>query len=265
MDYVNKYLKYKNKYLELKKLIGGGRNTAIDYMKNHIPKQNLGRIKYIVNDIQTFYNSITQDDEVFECYIDKIHNLINNNVDEHIIDKQYQQMLSTLLDDIISKLCDIIYKKYKKIDLEWVYKSYINNTFGVDENEQPKSSFNSSNLEKYVKMRDIDLTLEKDDRFINNKEKSKTGLNGLVEYIETKDIKDKLQKIKDEQEKKEKKKLQQLKLKEGGEEDVIVRLETPNVVIFTPTTEAGSKYYGRNTKWCTAGNKDNLFNHYNKK
>lgn len=56
----------------------------------------------------------------------------------------------------------------------------------------------------------------------------------------------------------------QKKLKEEGEDDVKVVLNTPdsNYMVYRPTTEAGSKFYGRNTQWCTAAEKHNMFCHY---
>ena len=54
----------------------------------------------------------------------------------------------------------------------------------------------------------------------------------------------------------------QKELKKKGEHDVKVELNTPNYMVYRPTTEAGSKFYGRNTQWCTAAEKHNMFCHY---
>ena len=43
---------------------------------------------------------------------------------------------------------------------------------------------------------------------------------------------------------------------------MIIDLQTSKVIVYIPTTVAGSKYYGRNTQWCTASENDNMFNHY---
>jgi hypothetical protein len=58
-------------------------------------------------------------------------------------------------------------------------------------------------------------------------------------------------------------KLYQKELKEKGEEHVRIELETDNLIIYVPTNEDGSKYYGRNTKWCTTGKEENMFDYYN--
>ena len=55
------------------------------------------------------------------------------------------------------------------------------------------------------------------------------------------------------------------KVKELGEDDKIVQLETDKVFVYTPTTENGARYYGRNTRWCTAAEGQNMFNYYNGK
>ena len=48
------------------------------------------------------------------------------------------------------------------------------------------------------------------------------------------------------------------------EDDVEILLNTDKVAVYHPTSEAGSKYYGRNTRWCTAGDEINMFEYYNK-
>lgn len=47
-------------------------------------------------------------------------------------------------------------------------------------------------------------------------------------------------------------------------EDVEKVFETPNVLIVHPLTQEASCIYGAGTKWCTAADKDNEFNEYNK-
>lgn len=41
-------------------------------------------------------------------------------------------------------------------------------------------------------------------------------------------------------------------------------IDTPEFKVIIPKTEEASKYYGAGTQWCTAGDKDNRFNAYNK-
>ena len=258
MDYKNKYLKYKNKYLELKQIVGGGRVTASNNIKKNILKQQPDRFKYIINDIRSYYNSLRRDDKIFEDNINNILLIIDS--DDY---KKHEKSLSDSLDIIISKLCDIMID----IDIDWVYNSYINNTFGVDENGQPQSSFNNNNVDLYVKMQKEDSMLPSELKFIYTIEKLDDikGLNGLVRYINSPKIQDVLKEIKEKKKKKKMKEAQQKELKENGEDDFILRLDTPDVYVVTPTTEAGSKFYGRNTKWCTSADIDNKFDDYNTK
>jgi antitoxin component HigA of HigAB toxin-antitoxin module len=46
--------------------------------------------------------------------------------------------------------------------------------------------------------------------------------------------------------------------------DVEKIYEDENWLILTPKTEEAAKYYGKNTRWCTAAEKDNYFDQYNK-
>ena len=55
------------------------------------------------------------------------------------------------------------------------------------------------------------------------------------------------------------------KIKEDGESYYKLVLTTENITIYQPTSIAGSKYYGRNTKWCTAARDNCLFDFYSRK
>lgn len=46
--------------------------------------------------------------------------------------------------------------------------------------------------------------------------------------------------------------------------DVEVLLDSPNLKVIVPKTEDASCLYGKGTRWCTAGNKDNMFGTYSK-
>jgi hypothetical protein len=52
-------------------------------------------------------------------------------------------------------------------------------------------------------------------------------------------------------------------IRASGVDDKKEVLKTDKVVIYVPTTEAGSKLYGMNTKWCTTSVEDCQFNYYN--
>lgn len=42
-----------------------------------------------------------------------------------------------------------------------------------------------------------------------------------------------------------------------------VIIDSPNFKVISPTTEAAACFYGKGTKWCTTGDNDNQFEHYN--
>jgi hypothetical protein len=65
-----------------------------------------------------------------------------------------------------------------------------------------------------------------------------------------------------ENKKQEQRELQK-KIKEEGENDVVTIMDLERFIIYQPTTENGAKYYGRNTRWCTASQNNNMFDHYN--
>jgi hypothetical protein len=45
--------------------------------------------------------------------------------------------------------------------------------------------------------------------------------------------------------------------------DAETLISTPNFKVIIPKTEEAACFYGKGTKWCTAGDSDNQFNHYN--
>lgn len=73
------------------------------------------------------------------------------------------------------------------------------------------------------------------------------------------------EKIEEKKSKRSKTSLAQKRLREDGEDDAVVVLRTQNYTVYQPTSEIGSNFYGRNTKWCTAADKNNMFCHYNEK
>lgn len=52
--------------------------------------------------------------------------------------------------------------------------------------------------------------------------------------------------------------------KEIKAEGVKKIIDTPDFKVLVPTTEAAACFYGKGTKWCTAADKDNRFDYYNK-
>jgi hypothetical protein len=99
----------------------------------------------------------------------------------------------------------------------------------------------------------------KDDKLLNNFE----SLENLEEFIKGKE--DVLKKMDEEKQRKKTVSNVQKQIREKGELDVEELLKTNNVIVYKPKSEDGSKFYGRNTKWCTASINNNMFEYYNKK
>ena len=72
-----------------------------------------------------------------------------------------------------------------------------------------------------------------------------------------------LTKIDEKKRKKNQNKIDQKTIVEEGKDDIDIVFENEKVIIYKPTSEAGSKCYGKGTRWCTAGKSNNMFNHYN--
>ena len=251
--YRNKYLKYKSKYINLVNMIGGGYETA--------------KRRFIAS--------------------------IKKNYTFLLDDPVLLPIKSTLLSDIkdnTNKIFDHIIKliEYNKdipnFNIDWIIISYTNGTFGTPNSISPQNIANFIDSEKSLlylnskiktltdnitkKKRKLEETnsyktyqtfvpkLEPKDTSITNYE----SLNDLDRFLNNPMIIQLIQDFKNESDDKDDR---HRKLKEKGEDDIIFILETTNVKIVQPTTVDGSKYYGSNTKWCTTGDNNNMFDEYN--
>jgi len=198
--YYEKYIKYKNKYLFLKSQLGSGEKSAKDiFIKAY------ARIP------------------------DEVSRILNN-------DKRFLTFIDipTELDSIFNQIFTLTGKDKNTID--WVTKSYVNNTFGVPSSLENLGRFKDS-MKKY------NLLKKKIEGF-----KPISEINGLVE------LEGLLHNYEDN-----------FKEIEKGIDDKEIILETDKVFIYKPTTEDGARYYGRKTRWCTASDHEhNQFDYYNK-
>jgi hypothetical protein len=155
-----------------------------------------------------------------------------------------------------NEIFDEIYKSLNKDNknIDWIIKSYMNNTFGSPSSVENYGRFLDA-FEKYTLLKKN----YKDTTLINEI----NGLLELEEFISSGESKTRLLEIDEKHRKKAGKKMVEKSKKELGHDDVEIILETDKVMVYRPTTEAGAKYYGRNTKWCTASDSNNMFNHYN--
>jgi hypothetical protein len=234
--YKEKYLKYKIKYLGLKSLLGGSKQTAKKFYFTQLRK------KY-----PQIYNIFTSD--VFLGDLINLNNLplpinmqnINLEDEEKNEDSIFNQIFNLITNDIDDKNYDLF------------CKLYIEGVLGSTNSLENKGRFVQS-INKYYKIpiqyRDL-------------KPENITSLEHLEKYIDDKT--EILEQVDKKSEDKLKKKQIELEIKQKGENDKEIIFSSDKVIIYKPTTMAGSKYFGRNTKWCTASYDDNLnmFNYYN--
>jgi phage-related protein len=242
MSYYQKYIKYKNKYLELRKQNGGNLKTAKEL----------------------FYSTISRNyEEVMMILIrDRNKNILNFE------DKPANPFSATpfiqgykgddgIFDDIFKKINEIIQIDGKdNSQIDWIIKSYLKTkTFG-----NPTSLENYGRYEDAYKKYEI-LNRNKNEEHPVKPFKDINGLIELEEYIS--ENSSRLEEINIKKEEKQRKKGIQKKIKDEGEDDKEVILETDKVIVYRPTTEKGAQYYGRQTRWCTAASQNCMFNHYN--
>jgi hypothetical protein len=233
MDFREKYLKYKTKYLQLKNMIGSGEKTARAFFFSRLEKNYIVVKNIFISD--RFLQSIILNLES-QLPVEKPSNIMDIPVFNQIFDI----INSGVNSDYIDLLCKI----------------YLTGQLG-----QPNSIENKGRL---IDNAILFNKLKPQDRKVNGVVKTLNTFNSLEE-LET-FISSKQQVFKEMEEskkKKEAKSIIQRQLKEDGENDVIIKLDTQNVIIYQPTSEAGAKFYGRNTRWCTAATNNNMFNYYN--
>ena len=228
MTYYEKYLKYKTKYIKLNNLIGSGVDTA----KNAFIK----RYKSEAKDGKELLKNILMNDHSKGFFID------------------FNVSIEDKLDSIFNQIVNIIDKEYIKEYIDWIIHSYINNTFG-----EPSSLENYGRFKEAISKYKL---LFNNDKSITKLHEIK-GLVALEKFID--DNNEKIQAILIKKRKDNEIKLEMKLLEEKGKDHVIKILETDKIIIYNPTNENGSRYYGRNTKWCTASNSRNMFNYYNHK
>jgi Leucine-rich repeat (LRR) protein len=232
-NHKNKYLKYKFKYLELKKklLIGGGIETArANYYKTI--KKNYEQI------FQLFLN---------DNYLKQFINL----------DELPEITLTTTIDDLkLNPTLNLIFEKINELSrkdiIDEVCAIYLNGKLG-----NPNSL---ENIGRYKDANEILVKLRKSKKDIQASFKS---LEELENYVNSEPIQNIIKEIDTKKEKKTAITEEQKRIKELGEDDVEIILSNGDVTVYHPTTEAGAIFYGRGTRWCTAAKNNNMFNQYN--
>ena len=235
MSFYKKYIKYKMKYIELQKiyLIGGGKESAKNYFIKNFPK----------------YDTVVRGNLINDQIINSPNRVIKStDTPEQLFEIIYAKLLELLRD--VKQL-----NKY----IDFIIKSYLNNTFGTPSSLENLGRFND-NIKTYETLQN-NKRFHKPAPFVLLRLDQLTGLTTLEDYLTTPDIEEILTAINAAKTNAAAQKALEVEKKELGETDPI--LETSNVLIYNPTTEQQSKYYGRNTRWCTAANTKCMFNKYN--
>jgi hypothetical protein len=264
MNYYNKYIKYKLKYINLLNQSGGSEKTAKNLFIQALKKDNGNITTILMNDIvlkldkkicplrgneahETAFHHILYSDTVVVSNEDDWETLFRAPV---LCENEKIDPL--LYETIFNKIYNSVGRNSKEID--YIIKSYINNTFG-----------NPSSLENYGRYLDARTKYEILKR-TNPTTKNIESINGLIElekYIDSN--KDTIESIEDKKIKDQLASDEQRLLKKQGEKNVEIVLKNENITIYHPLTESGSRYYGRNTKWCTTSKDNCMFEDFNKR
>ena len=223
--YKQKYFKYKNKYLELKNNLSGGSLKTAEDYYSNFLSKN----KNIIN---TLYEN---------------DGFLKNKMEENGISP------SSILD---KSIFEIIVKGVDPKIVDGYIKIYLNQKMGDPNSIENKGRYIDS-FNKLTKLR-------------NNKEKLKDDIPSKFDSLkELEDFitanQENLLKFDSKTLSKKRKGKEYKTIKIKGEADVEIILDTNDVIIYKPTTVAGSKYYGMNTRWCTASTHSNRFYYYNEK
>ncbi len=269
--YHSKYIKYKTEYLHAKSM-NGGNDTNLIYSYNQYGSG--------IKTAKTFYDNFFINPKRKNELNNYIENLNKDNYLKSLVNPNDQftftvENIQTYKDKIFcilsKKLEDIVnqdtnydncesfsHNKFRDTYIDWLVRNYTMGNIGkVEDIYRVKESlkiYALLNNNKVFKGEDSYLSL---------------GLNKVNGIEELNTIIDKYDKeLKEIYEKKEKQAntvTKHKKIKEKGENPEAIVLNTNYLTIYAPKTVDESKYYGCNTKWCTASSDNNMFENYNKR
>ncbi len=230
IDYKIKYLKYKEKYLNLQNMIGSGYKSAESLFYSKI-KSSYPQLK-----------SIFESDAFLSRSID-LRNLptsIDTNDSVDLLKQKYP---------IFITIFDFIKAGVDSDPIQILCEIYLKGGLG-----SPNSIENKGRLiDSFVIYNDLPAAHKKTGNF-----------NTLLElelYIQSKQSL--IEDIARRREEKVAIKQKKRQVLQEGVDDVEIIFENPKVRILRPISEAGSKLYGNDTRWCTAASSNNMFNYYN--
>jgi len=279
MDYKTKYLKYKYKYIQLLNLIGGTEERTKKIFMAHLKHEDINIknrfIKSLENDSELLgieYNSESKEfnvsqDELF----DRVYTYINSRLDKKYMLHDYTIInwycnnnfdgdnvgISTL-QNIDRFNNNINYYYYLKENL----KSVIGKLELLDKDEIVENLLIELEQYGYGEESIEKLKTKLSQPFNIPKISELNSLRELEDYIyQNVDI---LQLINIVQNKKIEDDAYWRNIEKYGKSKDALLFETHKVLVYHPKTELQSKYYGKNTKWCTTSKKNCQFAHYNK-
>ncbi len=251
MSFYEKYLKYKNKYLNLKIQIAGGYKTA------------LAKLTSAIHD-PLFKQHIMLDIEL-DAEIDAVK--LFEKIKEYCLSVTDEQGERIFTD--IRPSGDFKPDNYLENHIDYIINSYANNSFGPNNTlknlnlylktfrQYNKLKSNLTSIKKIIRKNNPDIDVEtiiiKDKIKIGDKEQIiLNNLNELIRYMNEPEI-IKLNAISEEI---------QLKKNMGK---LTPAFSTESTLIYIPQNKEQAIHYGKQTTWCTAGDEDNMFLEYFKK
>jgi hypothetical protein len=299
MNFYIKYLKYKNKYLYLKNLIGGGKDSAKMYFTRNLYIEPLPQVEFN-NPIEAqrllslsdeeFNAAYTEENRIDYINVSKIRNnerkevIFNILIHDPFLEEK-PEATDNKTNDSLNALFEIIYEKLLTLSndttfdlnkyIDFIIKSYINNTFRIDDSP---SSFRNIGIFKELiqkyKMLDgnkhlyvepgVALPNKIPFNFIRIEDMAMAGgLLQLHNYITSEPVIAELARIEAKREQRIEKAAIEVKKKLEGDTATPIFV-SENVRVYIPRTLEESKFYGSNTKWCTAAEDEskNLFHKY---
>ncbi len=287
-----KYLKYKNKYLQLKMQIGSGINTAkktfIDTLYFEDPhfdiRQEMKTVIDMPNDEYAAYIALN-DGQDFAAAFNKAERRIikiergllikrhtfelfkTNIINDRIIDnvENTKEALENIFNLIKDKLILYFPDEIDKY-IDFIIQVYLNNSFNIVK-DNPSSITDNIDVFKQLTIKynkivnniDFIISIDAFKEFTLNKINSFNSLSDLYIYMNSNIINNIISRIDKRDAAQERMKQRALRLEKYKTEPIY---KSQNIVIYKPTTENESKYHGQNTKWCTSGDIDNAFDEY---
>jgi hypothetical protein len=260
----SKYKEYKTMYLQLINprngyyQSGSGINTAKTIFESLFNLKHQEELNSFIQRLNTdiYLKSLINQDQGF--------NFTKDNISQYkdkifcIIARKFEESANNDLnyDDCASLL---VANKFRDSYIDWVIKNYISGSLGlVEDMYKIKEDLHDYQLLKNNKV------------FINEDAYLAIGLNKVNGAQGLRSIIDKYsEKIQEIYKKKGMKKNiseEHRKIRAEGENPETIVVDTSYLTIYAPKTVEESKYYGCNTKWCTAAaSKDNMFEDYSKR